>query len=63
MFKEYDVVKLRVERPEDRLRAGAIGAVVMVYSANPVAYEVEFCDQEGVTLALLTLLDSDLDPA
>jgi len=63
MFKEYDVVKLRADRSDDQLKAGAIGAVVMVYHSDPAAYEVEFCNQSGVTLALLTLLDSDLELA
>ncbi len=63
MYNEYDVVKLREDRDEDGLKKGTIGAVLIVHDADPVAYEVEFCDSEGFTLALLTLKDDDLSPA
>lgn len=56
----YDVVRLRTAAPEYGLAAGAIGAVVMVHE-KPPGYEVEFCDAEGVTLALLTLRDDELE--
>lgn len=62
MYKEYDVVKLRNDRPDDRLTAGVIGAVLIVHDATPPAYLVEFCDQDGMTIALLTLMDIDLEP-
>ena len=60
-IKEYDVVRLRRPLPEHKLATGAVGAVVMVYH-DPLAYEVEFCDEYGVTLALLTLQEEDIEP-
>lgn len=51
---------MRLRREQDGLRSGAIGAIVMVYESEPPAYEVEFCDEAGATLALLTLGDDDL---
>jgi hypothetical protein len=57
---EYDVVRLRRAVPEHQLDAGAIGAIVMVFE-DPPAFEVEFCDSEGVTLALVTLTEEDLE--
>jgi hypothetical protein len=36
-----------VKRPIDV--AGTLGTVVMAYSGEPPGYEVEFCDDEGVT--------------
>ncbi|MBL9023445.1 MAG: DUF4926 domain-containing protein [Myxococcales bacterium] len=57
---EYDVVRLLRPLPEHGLSKGATGAVVMVFD-NPRAYEVEFCDAEGVTLALVTLEEQDLE--
>jgi hypothetical protein len=60
MFSEYEVVKLK--RPLVGLNAGAIGAIVMAYNFVPPGYEVEFTDADGVTLALLTLHDEDLEP-
>ena len=59
-LREYDVVRLLRERPEHGLAAGAVGAIVMVYKVPP-AYEVEFCDKDGVTVALITLEQSDLE--
>jgi hypothetical protein len=59
---EYDVVRLRRGLPEHGLVAGAVGAIVMVYD-DPPAYEVEFCDESGVTLALVTLREEELEPA
>jgi hypothetical protein len=59
-LQEYDVVRLRRPLPNHDLVEGSVGAVVMVFD-NPLAYEVEFCDQDGVTLALLTLVEEDLE--
>ena len=60
IFHEYDVVRLRRSVPEHNLERGAIGAIVMVYD-NPRAYEVELCDADGVTIALLTLGEEELE--
>lgn len=60
-FAEYDVVRLRRPLPEHNLEAGAIGAIVMAYDSDPPEYEVEFCDDDGVTIALLTLESEDLE--
>lgn len=61
MFGEYDVVKLKKDIPSSGLVAGAIGAIVMVYSSNPPEYEVEFVDQDGNTLALVTLSEDEIE--
>jgi len=58
-FELYDVVRLRVGRPE--VGTSTKGAVVMVYDSSPPEYEVEFCDDEGRTLALLTLRAEDME--
>ena len=58
MFDEYQVVRLK--HSVEGVPAGTLGAVVMVYPGQPPGYEGEFCDGEGVTLALLTLRDKDL---
>jgi hypothetical protein len=59
-LKEYDVVRLRRLRPEHALSVGAAGTIVMVYT-DPPGYEVEFCDQNGVTLALVSLSEREAD--
>lgn len=47
MFKEHDVVALKREVPGIPLAASTNGTVMMVYSDNPVRYEVEFSDSKG----------------
>ena len=47
------VVALLQDLPEKGLVRGQIGTVVEVYS--PPVGEIEFCDQEGRTYALVTL--------
>lgn len=61
-LREYDVVRLRHPLPEHQLEAGALGAIVMVYT-DPPGYEVEFTDADGITLALVTLYDADVEKA
>lgn len=61
MFKELDIVVLKRDIPEHKLKAGDVGAVVHVY-ANAKGYEVEFINVRGETVALLTLKDADLRP-
>ncbi|HEX8145843.1 MAG TPA: DUF4926 domain-containing protein [Pyrinomonadaceae bacterium] len=65
MFEEYQVVRLSRAIPEEGLSAGARGTVLMVHPQRPESpreYEVEFMDEEGATLALLTLAEDQLEP-
>jgi hypothetical protein len=57
MIKEYDIVRLKPPLPSKNLPAGAIGTVLIVYDNPnlPRAYEVEFMDDDGNTLAVITL--------
>jgi uncharacterized protein DUF4926 len=69
--KEYDTVRLLRPLPEHNLPAGSIGTVVMDHTKYdhakhigkglPPAYEVEFCDAHGITLAVVTILEEDLE--
>jgi hypothetical protein len=67
--EEYDVVQLRKPLPQHNLPVGARGTVVMDYGkyAEPgkkdlaIAYEVEFMDAGGDTLAVDTIAESDLE--
>jgi hypothetical protein len=63
MFQEYQKVKLRKDIPGVNLSTGAKGVVLIVHEVPdlPRAYEVEFLDQDGGTLALLTLTDEDIE--
>ena len=62
MFQELEVVRLKRDQPSSGLAVGAVGTVVMVYDeADPPEYEVEFVDNDGRTLALLTLSEEELE--
>jgi hypothetical protein len=51
----YDVVRLMVDLPDEGLSAGAVGAVVHVFEKPSLAYEVEFTDDDGRTIAQVPL--------
>jgi hypothetical protein len=57
-FRELDTVVLLRDMPEAGLRAGDLGAVVLVYS--PDALEVEFFDASGMTITVETLSAADV---
>ena len=49
------VVELAVDMPEEGLVAGSIGTIVHVFQVPNLAYEVEFADQNGKTIAQVPL--------
>jgi hypothetical protein len=53
---ELDVVVLAEDLPEEGLTKGTIGTIVVVFENPTLAYLVEFCDEEGRTIALPALL-------
>ncbi|MEM6275266.1 MAG: DUF4926 domain-containing protein [Myxococcota bacterium] len=57
----FDVVALKKDLPNEGLVAGARGAVVEVYLEPEVAYEVEFSDADGNTVAQLALTEDMLE--
>lgn len=61
MIKELDSVVLTTDLPEYRLESGDIGTVVMVHSGG-AGYEVEFVTLDERTVAVTTLLSSQLRP-
>ena len=61
MIKEHDCIVLLQDLPEDGLMAGDIGTVVHVHKAG-AGYEVEFMTLAGETVAVVTLLPSQLRP-
>ena len=56
--KLHDVVALLEERPQDGLASGQVGTVVELHS--PEAFEVEFLDLSGRTIALVPLQRADV---
>jgi hypothetical protein len=59
-LSEYEMVRLK--RSQSGLEAGAVGTILMGLPVSPDCYTVEFADKSGVTIALLTLYDDDLEP-
>ena len=58
MIEMYDVVALTEELPEHDLARGQVGTVVEMLA--PGVFEVEFCDGEGITYAMLALTSQQL---
>lgn len=57
---ELDVVVLNEDLPDEGLMKGAIGTIVMVFDTPTLGYLVEFCDEEGRTIAMPALLPAQL---
>jgi hypothetical protein len=47
--------------PDHGIRAGQVGTIVHIHTRPNVAYEVEFADDDGETLAMVTLLESQIN--
>ena len=60
MLNLLDTVIAATNFPEYKVLAGDLGAVVEVYAAPSLAYEVEFVNPDGSTRALLTLAPSQV---
>lgn len=56
--KYLDVVALTVDLPEHKLARGQVGTVVETLAT--AVFEVEFCDDDGRTYALLSLCADQL---
>ncbi len=61
MINDLDSVVLTVDLPQYGLTAGDIGTVVMIH-ANGKGYEVEFMTLDGETLAVTSLLATQVRP-
>ncbi len=61
MFEEYEVVRLKKDMPSENLKAGTRGTVLIVYPDSPPAYEVEFLDENGNSLTVLTLEEEAIE--
>ncbi len=58
-IKELDTVVLTEDLPEVGLRSGTLGTAVLVYGQG-AAYEVEFVDDAGQTVAVTMLSANQL---
>ncbi|MBN3575892.1 DUF4926 domain-containing protein [Vibrio neptunius] len=50
-----DVVVLQVDLPEENLQKGMRGVIVTVFDVPELAYEIEFCADNGETIAEVAL--------
>lgn len=57
-IKLLDIVALLKQIPEHKLLRGQIGTVVEKYTETD--FEVEFSDNNGVTIAMITLTTNDI---
>ncbi len=61
MIKEHDCIVLTDDLPAAGLKAGDVGTVIHIHG-NAAAYEVEFVTLTGETVAVATVLPSQLRP-
>ena len=61
MINEHDCIVLTVNLPGDGLESGDVGTVVHIHGDH-TAYEVEFVTLTGQTVAVATVLASQLRP-
>ena len=61
MIQELETIVLTRPFPKHGLEEGDVGVVVHVYARN-AAYEVEFVNAAGKTVALMTVESSDIRP-
>ena len=61
MIKEHDCIVLTANLPEEGLEAGDVGTVVHIHR-GATGYEVEFMTLTGETVAVVTVLPTQLRP-
>ncbi len=61
MIKEHDCVVLTADLPNEKLEAGDVGTVVHIHKGGD-AYEVEFVTLAGQTVAVATVLATQVRP-
>ena len=61
MIKEHDCIVLTQDIPDEGLQAGDVGTTVHIHR-DGAAYEVEFVTLTGETVAVATVLSSQLRP-
>ncbi|MES2740820.1 MAG: DUF4926 domain-containing protein [Pseudomonadota bacterium] len=60
-FKINDLVKLINDMPSESLTKGVVGVVVAEFSEPDEAYEVEFCNESGETIAQVALSSKQIE--
>jgi len=60
-LKVNDVVILKIDLPEENLEKGMRGTIVSLFEIPDLAYDVEFCDEGGRTIAEVALKCSQIE--
>lgn len=60
-MKLFDLAALTETLPEHGLERGDVGTIVEVFDEPRRAYEVEFVDDDGYTIALVALRPDQLE--
>lgn len=60
MFKEYDVV-FAVRDLSTIVLKGIRGVILMIYNSTPPQYEVEFIDEDGNSIEIITISEKDIE--
>jgi len=61
MIQELDRIVLTIDMPDHNLKQGDIGTVVLIHHEEQ-GYEVEFVTLDGETVAVVSLLATQLRP-
>jgi len=59
-FSELEPVIAVRDFPEEGIKSGSIGTVVVVFCSPVEAYEVEFVNDDGTTKAMFAIRPEDL---
>lgn len=59
-YSEHNTVELNQDLPKDGLRRGMVGTIVHIFTIPRLAYEVEFCDEHGRTIAQVPLMPEQI---
>lgn len=59
----FDVIEIRHSEPERGLMVGMVGTIVDCYTTPDLAYEVEFCDDNGCTIMCIAMTPEDIQSA
>ncbi|OYD65797.1 DUF4926 domain-containing protein [Paraburkholderia hospita] len=60
-FTLLDRVALRAAQPQYRFDAGTRGTIVHIHTNPNLAFEVEFCDEDGRTTARIARLPTEVE--
>jgi hypothetical protein len=59
-YRINDVVRLVADLPDEGLARGAVGVVVAEFREPTLAYEIEFSNEAGETVAQVALLPGQI---